>query len=42
MTLSVLEGRSPIASLFECDIFAFVFYLNLFLLLHVYLVCADK
>jgi len=32
MTLSVLEGDSPIASLFKCDVFAFVLLLlDLFL-----------
>jgi len=43
MTLSVLESYSPIASLFKCDIFALVLlFLNLFLLLHVCLICANK
>jgi len=41
MTLSDLEGHTPIASLFKCDIFALVFlFLDLFLLLHVGLICA--
>ena len=43
MTLSVLEGHSPIASLFKCDIFALVLLsLDLFLLLRVHLICANK
>jgi len=37
MTLSVIEGHSPIKSLFRCDIFALVLlFLDLLLLLHVY------
>jgi len=36
LTLSVLEGHSPITSLFNCDIFALVLlFLDLILLLHV-------
>jgi len=39
MTLGVLEGHSPIASLYKCDIFAIVLlFLDLFLLLHVRLI----
>jgi len=36
MTLSVLEGHSPIASRFKCDILALVLlFLGLFILLYV-------
>ena len=43
MTLSVLEDHSPIASLFKCDIFPLVLlFLDLFLLLYVRLICANK
>jgi len=43
MTLSVLEGHSRSGSLFKCDIFALMLLLlDLFLLLHVRLICANK
>jgi len=43
MTLSILEGHSHIASLFKCNMFALVLlFLDLFLLLYIRLICANK
>jgi len=43
MTLNVLEGHSPIACLYKCEIFALVLlFLDLFLLLPVCLICANE
>ena len=43
MTLGVLDSYSPIASLFNCDVFALaLLFLDLCLLLHVHLICANK